>query len=244
MAGVLDIKADAKRTFDVIKRGGIAIFPVDVGYTMIGGSPASLQRIFRTKQRGGHKRNALVCDLETERDLHVLDERARTMIEAITVDYDLPLGPVAPYRPDHPLIRSLDQDALSGSTRGGTLATLINAGPFHAEISRLSREEVHPLFGSSANLTGTGTKFRVQDIQPELREIADVVIDYGLRKYHTYRRSATLIDFSTMDVIRIGSCYDLIADVLLRHFQVELPPDPGLEALPSGHLREQKTTSA
>jgi hypothetical protein len=30
----------------------------------------------------------------------------------------------------------------------------------------------------------------------------------------------------------------LIQDVLRRHFNVELPPDPGLEALPSGHVRE------
>ena len=41
-----------------------------------------------------------------------------------------------------------------------------------------------------------------------------------------------------MEVVRIGSCYEVIADVLARHFGVELPPDPGLEALPSGHLRE------
>ena len=28
----IDIKADAKRVFDVLVRGGIAIIPVDVGY--------------------------------------------------------------------------------------------------------------------------------------------------------------------------------------------------------------------
>jgi hypothetical protein len=65
-----------------------------------------------------------------------------------------------------------------------------------------------------------------------------VVIDYGLQKYHRYRRSSTMIDFTTMEVVRIGSCYELIQDVLRRHFKVELPPDPGLDALPSGHVRE------
>ena len=115
---------------------------------------------------------------------------------------------------------------------------LVNAGPFHAEICRLARQEVHPLFGSSANMTGTGTKFRVEDIQPGLRAVADHIVDYGLRKYHVYRRSATLIDFTTMEVVRVGACYELIADVLLRHYGVALPADPGLAALPSGHLRE------
>ena len=47
-----------------------------------------------------------------------------------------------------------------------------------------------------------------------------------------------MIDFTTMEVVRIGSCYELIQDVLRRHFKVELPPDPGLDALPSGHVRE------
>ena len=64
------------------------------------------------------------------------------------------------------------------------------------------------------------------------------MVDYGLQKYHRYRRSSTMIDFTNMEVVRIGACYELIGDVLGRHFGVELPPDPGLEALPSGHVRE------
>lgn len=235
---VLDIKGDARRAFDIVKEGGAAIFPVDVGYTMIGGSDESLQRIFRTKQRGAHKRNALLCDMKSQREIHVLDTRSQEMIEAITQDYDLPFGPIAPYRPEHPFMRKLDSTSLAGSTAGGTVAMLVNAGPFHAEICHLSREEQHPLFGSSANLTGTGTKFRVSDIQPELRSLADIVIDYGLRKYHFYKRSATLISFPAVEVIRIGSCYDLISDVLQRHFKVVLPKDPGLDVLPSGHLKQ------
>ena len=65
-----------------------------------------------------------------------------------------------------------------------------------------------------------------------------IVVDYGLHKFHQYKRSSTMIDFSTMEVVRIVSCYELIQNVPSRHFGVELPPDPGLEALPSGHVRE------
>ena len=63
----------------------------------------------------------------------------------------------------------------------------------------------------------------MRDIPDELKSIADTVIDYGLRKYHRYQKSATLIDFQTMQVVREGSCYELIADVLARHFDVQLP---------------------
>ena len=134
--------------------------------------------------------------------------------------------------------RAFDADAMKASTAEGTVGMLINAGPFHKELTRLSREEVVPLLGSSANLSGTGTRFRVEDIQDELRRIADITIDYGLRRYHVYRRAGTLINFSTMEVVRIGACYELISGVLKRWFGVELPPDPGVDALPSGHIDE------
>lgn len=239
-----DITGDARRAMDVLKSGGGVIFPVDVGYTFIGGSAPTLQKIFTTKGRAEHKRNAMIADRTLEDEIHILDTRGKEVLECITVDYDLPFGPIAPFRLDHPLIRKLEEYTMRGSTVGDTLAMLVNAGPFHAEMCQLSRAEQQPLFGSSANLTGTGTRFRVADIQPELREIADLVIDYGLRKYHTYRRSGTLMDLRTLEVVRIGACYDLITDIMKRHFNVELPPDPGLDSLPSGHLRERSLSLA
>jgi tRNA A37 threonylcarbamoyladenosine synthetase subunit TsaC/SUA5/YrdC len=145
------------------------------------------------------------------------------MVTMLTEGYDLPLGVIAPYVQEHPLVQRLDPAALAGSSKDGTIAMLVNAGPFHAALCRLSRAEVFPIFGSSANLTNTGTKFRVQDIPRQLLEIADTVVDYGLRKYHGYQRSATLINFQTLEVVRQGSCYELIGDVLARHFDVQLP---------------------
>lgn len=234
----IDIAGDARRTIDVIKRGGIAIVPNDTGYACCGASMDPLRKIYDTKQRGGHKRNAMAADLPTQRELHTLSPRAQQMVEALVVDHDLPLGVIGSFRPDHPLIRKLGDEAVRASTAVGTLGMLLNAGPFHRELTRLSREEVVPLFGSSANLTGTGTRFRVEDIPQELKDIADITIDYGLRRYHVYRRAGTLINFDTLQVVRIGACYELIAGVLKRWFDVDLPADPGVEALPSGHLAE------
>jgi tRNA A37 threonylcarbamoyladenosine synthetase subunit TsaC/SUA5/YrdC len=223
------IAADAARAFDALRAGGIAIFPVDVGYTIAGGSQESLQKIFRAKGREPAKLNAMVGNMAIHRSLHRLDARGRAMVETLVDDYDLPLGVIAPYDPAHPMLRHLDTSTLQGSSRDGTIAMLVNAGPLHAALCELSHQAAFPIFGSSANLTNTGTRFRVQDIPPSLLELADVVIDYGLRKYHPYRRSATLIDFRSMRVVRIGSCYELIADALARHFGVQLPADPGAQ---------------
>ena len=103
---------------------------------------------------------------------------------------------------------------------------LLNAGPFHREITRLSLEQQTLLFGSSANLSLHGTKFRVEDMESEITAIADVIVDYGLMKYHPWQSSSTLLNCETLEVVRYGSCFENIADVLKRHFKIDLPPRP------------------
>ena len=83
-----------------------------------------------------------------------------------------------------------------------------------------------PLFGSSANLSLGGTKFKVEDIEPEIMAIADIVIDHGLQPFHPYGASSTLLNVETLEVIRFGSCYEDIAYILKRHFHIDLPLAP------------------
>jgi len=223
---VLDIQNDAARAFSVLKDGGIGILPMDVGYSLIGGSPQALKRIFDTKNRAPSKLNAMLGNDTIHRSLHKVSTRGREIYEAICNDYDLPLGLIAPCNIDHPLLQTLDRDTYERSTKGDTLLMLMNSGRFHSEITRLSFEQEHLLFGSSANLTLTGTRFRVEDMQSEITDIADVIIDYGLMKYHSYAASSTLLDVENCTVHRYGVCYENIADILRRHFDVTLPPKP------------------
>ncbi|WP_203076239.1 Sua5/YciO/YrdC/YwlC family protein [Falsiroseomonas ponticola] len=223
----LDIEADARRAFDAIRRGGIAILPMDVGYSLIGSGEAALKRIFDTKRRAPSKLNAMVGDQAIHREIHLLDTRSRAIVDAIVQDHGLPLGLIAPGRMDHPLLQALSPEMLARSTKDGTVLMLLNAGAFEEAIGRLSLRHGVPLFGSSANLSLSGTKFRVEDIEPEVLAIADVVIDYGLRKWHFYRQSSTLIDIRTVTATRKGSCFDVIADILARQFGITLN-DPTL----------------
>ena len=234
----IDIKADAQRAIDIVTSGGIVLFPHDCGYGIVGGTEETTNTIFNTKQRGGHKRNTLVCDLETQRELHNVDQRTQDMIETIAFEHDLPIAAIAPYNPDHPFIKNLSPELLKGSTALGRINLFLNAGNFANELAARARDVDQILIASSANLTGTGQKFRLMDVQEEVRSIADLHIDYGLRKYHTYKRSATIINFATMEVVRMGACYEVIADILKRQFDVDIPADPGLKENPSGHLQE------
>lgn len=220
---VIDPAADARRAFEAIQAGGIAIMPMDVGYSLIAGRPAPLRRIFDTKRRAPSKLNAMLGNDAIARDLYRLPARGWEIYEAITRDYDLPLGAVAPYREGHPMFANLDADTMARSTRDGTLLMLLNAGRFHAAVTELSHRHQFALFGSSANLSLSGTKFDGADIEPEIRGIADVVVDYGLMKYHPWRASSTILNLETLEVVRVGSCYENLASILARHFGVMLP---------------------
>ncbi len=221
---VLTVETDAQKAMNVMQAGGIAILPNDVGYSLIAAAPQALKKIFDTKKRAPAKLNAMLGNADLHRELHLLSARGRAIVDAITQDYDLPLGLIAPCNIDHPLLRKLDADTFERSTKHNTLLMLLNAGPFHREITRLSLARETLLFGSSANLSMHGTKFRVEDMEPEITAIADITVNYGLMKYHLWAASSTLLNCETLEVVRYGSCFENIADILQRHFGVALPP--------------------
>ena len=237
--GRYDVPGDARRIFETVVAGGAVIMPSDIGYGAVASSSDALLRLFRAKRRAPHKRHAMAGDYDLHREVHRLGHREHDMIDAVVLDAGLPLAVVAPYDASHPVVTAIEPETLQASTVGDTLSILVNGGTLQDAVVRLAHRNGVPLLGSSANLTGAGTKFRVEDIEQPVIDAVDLVVDHGLRKYHLYRRSSTMIDFTTMEVVRMGSCYELISDIFSTRFGITLPSDPGLEALPSGHLREQ-----
>lgn len=199
---------------------------MDVGYSAIGGSTGALRRIFEAKRRQPTKFKAMIGDAALARELYLPPEKARAAFDAITLDDDLPLGVIGPCRMDHPILAAMAPKGLAMSVKNGTLCMLTNAGPFHAAISRRSREAGHALFGSSPNLSLAGTKFRAVDIEPEIRAVADAIVDHGLRECWPYRASSTLLDLAKFEVVRYGSSYELIQGTLSRRFAIDLPDAP------------------
>jgi hypothetical protein len=153
----------------------------------------------------------------------VLDARARDIVRAVTVTHNLPLSVIAPFRADHPFLRNLDPFVLEHANMDGTLNLLLNAGALRTAIADISWRERMPLVGTSANVSMTGSKFRVADIEPEIIEAADIVVDYGLCQYHnTEGRSSTIIDFRDYRVVRKGVCFEVIAQVMREGFEVSV----------------------
>lgn len=224
--GVLNIEEDAKAAFEVLEQGGTCILPMDVGYAFLGGTDDSIMHIFKTKKRANSKYNAVIGNMGHHKAMHKVSSRGAEIVQAITDDYDLPLGVIAPCNLENPLIRAINPDLYHRSTVNDTLAMLTNAGKFHAAITGLIYQAGKLVFGSSANVSTTGTRFKVEDIQDEVKDAADLIIDYGPVKYSHQGMSSTLLNVETLEVVRFGCCYENISAILHRHFDITLPPRP------------------
>ena len=223
---VFDIQGDARRAMDVILGGGIAIIPSYVGYVILGATTEAINKTIEVKERGPSKLNAVIGCASMHAALHVLEGRNREIVRTITQGYDLPMGTVAPADLNHPMMKNLDSEVFERTTLGGTIVMLLNAGPLMDTMAQLSFEAGRLVVGSSANLSLHGTKFRAQDIEQQVLDAADIVIDYGLMRWANYGRSSTMVNVHDFSVVRYGSCLDLINDVLQRHYDFTLPPEP------------------
>lgn len=154
--GAPDLHADAKKAFDILKDGGIAIIPSSMGYALATSTTSALEKMFVAKRRPPHKRHAMGGNYALHKELHIMEPEQAEIVRCLTQDFDLPLAVIAKYDPNHPILKNIDQTTLEALTVNGTLAMLINAGAFQDELSNLMREANLPLLGSSANISGTG----------------------------------------------------------------------------------------
>lgn len=219
-----DIDGDAARVFECLCDGGIAIIHMDVAYAIMSGTEAALRRVYAAKGRSVDRTSGVVANLAAQEAIHRLSSEGRTIVRRVVVDHDLPMSVIAPYRADHPLMAAMTPFLTDMATKDETVNLLLNAGRLRERIAALSVAANHPLIASSANRSQQGTKYRVADIEPEVRAAADLIIDYGDSKYRQpgFALSSTQIDFRTMRVVREGVCFDSIAAVFHDEFGIAL----------------------
>ncbi|MGY8990506.1 MAG: Sua5/YciO/YrdC/YwlC family protein [Rhodospirillales bacterium] len=219
---------NAKRVFNCLQDGGIAIVYMDVAYAIMSGSEEALHRVYKAKKRSIDKPSGVVANLRTHDEVQLLSDEAKHIVRTIVMKHDLPLSVIAPYRNDHPLMKQLTPFLTGLATKDDTVNFLLNAGPLRDHIAEFSLEHSLPLIASSANVSQRGTKYRAEDIEPEIRAAADVIIDYGPSTYMEnglkgdFNFSSTQIDFRTMRLVRKGIFFDSICAVLENEFGITL----------------------
>jgi tRNA A37 threonylcarbamoyladenosine synthetase subunit TsaC/SUA5/YrdC len=79
------------------------------------------------------------------------------------------------------------------------------------------------VFGSSANRSLTGSKYRLADIEPEIHAAAAIAIDGGTARYaNPEGKSSTIIDFRTFRLVRRGVCCDRLVTIFKERFDIAL----------------------
>ena len=221
------IQQDARAVYDTVAGGGVAILHYDVSYAIMSASEDALRRVYAAKGRSFERASGVVGSFAIHDAVHELPQEKRNMVRAVTVDNGLPLSVIAPYRQGHPFMAKLSPFLRDMATRDGTVNFLLNAGELRDRVADICWQEQQPFIASSANASLKGTKYRAEDIEPEVLAAADIVINYGpSRHMQTKSLSSTQIDFRTMKVVRFGILFEEIAAVLKRDFGVELPPNP------------------
>lgn len=218
-----DAAEAGRAVFGCVAAGGVAIFRTDVGYAIVGHAPAAIARIYALKRRAATKPCGCFANLDLYRRLIRRTPDADRLIEAVTGRHGLPLSIVGQYRADDPLIARAPAASLAMATKGDTIDLLLNAGPIHDEIARLAVELGVAVFGSSANTSLAGSKFRFADVEPEVRLGVDLAVDSGPTKYsHPAGLGSTIIDLATFRPFRIGIAFDTIRRIAREECGIEI----------------------
>ncbi|GAB3685230.1 L-threonylcarbamoyladenylate synthase [Salinisphaera aquimarina] len=217
------VSADASRVLDVLGDGGVAIIPLDVAYAIVGQAPDAIRRIFDAKRRSYDKPSGMFGSWQLSEQLHSLPDDKRQIIRAIATEENLPFSVVAPFDAEHRLLSQVPSFVMASSSKEGTLDMLINAGVLHTEMARQSVERGYPVLGSSANTSLKGSKYRLADIEHEVRDRVDICVDYGKSRYaNDQGRSSTIIDFRDFSVLRVGVCFEQLRAVFENRFGITL----------------------
>ena len=221
------VLADAIAAFRIMRAGGVAVLPLSVSYAIFAHTALAVERIFELKGRAPTKPNGVIGNWDIFTNVLVTTEQDRALVRCLTQEHNLPLSVIATYRAEHDWLRTVEHAALRRATKAGTMDLLLNAGALHNELARMSWESATPLLGSSANVSLTGSKFVLADVQDSLKNGCDIVLDYGTSPYaNDHGIGSTIIELPSWKVLRFGGCFEQQAAIVKERFGVTWPERP------------------
>ena len=134
---------------------------------------------------------------------------------ARVVDAGLPVGIVTRPKWNSATGRSISEDCRDLLTRDGRLALFINMGGMSNVLLRVADERGVRLFGSSANISGKGNSFSIDDVPDAMLESVDIVCEAGTCKYaNPERMASSIVDMDSRTLLRAGILHEEIAALL------------------------------
>lgn len=189
--------------YEVLKAGGLVMACTDTGFGLVAMKPAAIRRIYALKGRVETKPCVTVGTLpivdEVARDLA---PEHRTFLEEAEPRW--PLAVIVHHRPEVPLLARVEPFVAQQTRRGDTMALFFGVGPVIRRCAELAYADGALVYGSSANVSGTGNHYHLEGMPSALRDGVDLVIPGKPRFYSAERLASTIVDFTTGTLQRRG----------------------------------------
>lgn len=211
---IMPVAEAAERVVDIIAQGGLALVPFGVAYAFLTGSREPLARIYELKLRPPKKTCPILVSWEDFDDIAEATpsqmDRIRRVIEA-----DLPVGVLVKPRWDSETARSIPKDCLELLTTNGKLGLFMNMGGMSRHLLEAGARAGVRLFGSSANISGMGNSFSLEEVPEGIVSKMDIVCEAGTCTHaNPDRLPSSIVDLETGRLTRRGILHHEIERLL------------------------------
>lgn len=200
---------DAHSLYRVLQDGGLALVPTLTGYGLVGMTADAVGRIYRLKSRPAEKPCVTVGSLAVLDDVAVdIEPAMRDWIASTSARW--PLALVVRRNPHSTLVAQLDPFVLSQCTKGDTIASFFGVGPLLTAAAALALADGRLIIGSSANQSGAGNAYTLDDVPETMRQDVDLLVSHPPPPSSPTRQGSTLLDLTSRQILRRGVFVDAI----------------------------------
>ncbi len=205
------IEADARRMYDLVAGGGLALARTNTGYGLIAMKSDAVRRIYELKGRPAQKPCVTVGTMAILDDVTTgINAETRGWLADAAARW--PMAIIARMNRQSPLLSSFEPFVASQCTKADTIATFFGVGDLIAGTAAIAREHGQLVVGSSANLAGTGNNYTLDAVPDSIRSAVDLEIDYGPAPYQSDRKLAsTILDLTRGEFQREGVAFAEVA---------------------------------
>lgn len=116
-----------------------------------------------------------------------------------------PLAVITRADPNSQLIASFETFVAAQCMKGGTIATFHGVGERIARVATLAFDDARLVVGSSANTSGTGNAYAIEDVPLSIRSAVDLEIgDAGRSGASHGKLASTILDLESGTFLRQG----------------------------------------
>jgi tRNA A37 threonylcarbamoyladenosine synthetase subunit TsaC/SUA5/YrdC len=203
----ITIEADARRTYEVLAAGGLALARTNTGYGLVAMKSDAVRRIYALKGRSAQKPCVTVGTMAILDDVAIgIEQDTHGWLARAVARW--PMAVIARTNRRSALLSGWEPFVASQCTKADTIATFFGVGELIAATATIAHGHGQLIVGSSANLAGTGNNYTLDAVPDEIRRDVDLELDYGVAPFTADKKLAsTILDLTRGTFQREGVAF-------------------------------------